>query len=128
MTVSHEVPVQRCDACGLVLAVRDGPCPQCGSRERTRWTVSGTARLSAWTELSNPPEGFPRPHRLALVELAIGCPLLAVWDGEPPEGTDAVRVRWDGSVYRAHRAEPGERGEGESPEIDARRSPFEPPR
>ena len=133
MNASAEtLELYRCDSCQWRYVPTDSPCPHCGAPGRTPFVASGLGRVAAATELVNPSEGWPAPHRLALVELAESVRLLAIVDEALPAVGSIVSVRRDGEVYRA-RSEPvppaeAGRGEGESPRAGVSDASFEPPR
>ncbi len=134
MTPSAEtLELYRCDNCQWRYAPTDSPCPHCGAPKRTPFEASALGRVAAATELVNPSEGWPAPHRLALVELSESVRLLAIMDERLPAVGSVVSVRKDGEIYRA-RTEPAPppapvgRGEGESPRAGASDPSFEPPR
>jgi len=54
----------------------------------------------AATELTSPAEGWPSPHRIALIELAESVRVLAIVDGEmPPNGARVVVVQKDDTYH-----------------------------
>ncbi len=98
--------LSRCDACQARFLPTDGPCPRCGSTRVRGYAAAPLGTVLAATELTNPPEGRPAPHRLALVELPEAVRLLAIIDGPLPVRGTVVSVRRNGDVYHA-RSEPG---------------------
>jgi uncharacterized OB-fold protein len=64
----------------------------------------GLGIVLAATELSNPPEGFSAPHRIALVELVESARLLAVIDGPLPVAGDTVELRREGDHFQSRGA------------------------
>jgi len=104
-----------CASCPTVYLPRPGPCPVCGGTARTPRTIPAEAVVLAATELSTPAEGWPAPHRIALVELAGGIRVLVEWaTARLPEPGRPVRVEVADGRYRARPAASG-RGEGELP-------------
>jgi len=99
------VELSRCEACRARFVPTDGPCPRCGSTDVHPYEADPLGTVLASTEMTNPPPGWPAPHRIALVELPESVRLLAVVDGPPPAPATVVSVRRDGAVYRA-RSEP----------------------
>lgn len=97
--------LSRCETCRSRFLPTDGPCPRCGSVDVRAYSAPALGAVLASTELTTPAEGWPAPHRLALVELPESVRLLAIVDGSLPAPGTVVSVRRDGGVYRA-RAEP----------------------
>jgi uncharacterized OB-fold protein len=100
------VELSRCEACRSPFLPTDGPCPRCGSSDVRPFSSPALGAVIASTELTTPAEGWPAPHRLALVEMPESVRLLAIVDGPLPVVGTIVSVRRDGAVYRA-RTEPG---------------------
>jgi uncharacterized OB-fold protein len=98
--------LSRCETCRTRFLPTDGPCPRCGSTDVRSYASPALGTVLAATELTNPPEGRPAPHRIALVELPEAVRLIAVVEGPLPANGTVVAVRRDGEVYHA-RAEPG---------------------
>ncbi len=96
-----DLELSRCDDCQLRYLPTDGPCPRCGSRRPTPYSVPAAGTVLVATELHYPAEGWTAPHRLAFVEVADKVRLLAIVDGRLPTTGAAVRVVRDGIVYRA---------------------------
>jgi len=94
----------RCASCHALYLPSPGPCPRCGSKEETVESCPALGAVLAATELSNPPEGFSAPHRIALVELVESARLLAVVDGPLPVIGDTVELVRDGEIFVARGA------------------------
>ncbi len=126
-----ELELLRCGSCQTRYLPTDGPCPHCGSIDRSSYRVPPIGTVLSATELVNPATGWPSPHRLAFVELADSVRALVIVEGALPARGDIVTVRREGETFRA-RAEPAvpepERGEGESPRAGVADPSFEPPR
>lgn len=86
------IALTRCASCHALYLPTPGPCPRCGSKDESTEACPAIAIVLAATELSNPPEGFPAPHRIALVELVESARLLAVVDGPLPVAGDTVAL------------------------------------
>lgn len=91
--------------------------------------------MLAATELSVPPPGWPRPHRLAILEAVDGVRLLAVVDGPLPLPGQMMTIGRDGETYRASplgvptvAGAQRDAGRGSLREPGPTRPPFEPPR
>jgi len=56
----------------------------------------------AATELSSPAQGWPTPHRIALIEVAESVRVLAIVDGDLPVSGSRVEVVHEGEAYHAH--------------------------
>jgi len=119
--------LSRCGSCQLRYLPRDAPCPRCGANRAETYPVPPDARVLAATELSVPPPGWTAPHHLLLAEVADGVRVLAVARHAVPPG-GAVRIEFDGTVYRATPTGTAGRGEGESPKARSAGPSFEPPR
>jgi uncharacterized OB-fold protein len=98
---SETIELSRCGACQSRFLPTDGACPKCGSNDVQRYSAPALGTVLAATELTAPAEGWPSPHRLALVEMPEAVRLLAVIEGPLPSPGDVVAVRKDGDVYRA---------------------------
>ena len=126
-----ELELLRCGSCQTRYLPTDGPCPHCGSIDRSSYRVPPLGTVLSATELVNPATGWPSPHRLAFVELADSVRALVIVEGALPARGDIVTVRREGETFRA-RGEPAvpepERGEGESPRAGVADPSFEPPR
>jgi uncharacterized OB-fold protein len=96
--------VSRCGACTLRYLPRAGPCPRCGATNPLPVSIPPFGAVLAATELSSPAQGWPTPHRIALVELAESVRVLAVVEGDLPAVTSRVEVLRDGETYRARKA------------------------
>lgn len=106
MTSSSEVlELSRCEACRSRFLPIDGPCPRCGSTDVRPYSSPALGTVLAATELTTPSEGWPSPHRLALVEMPETVRLLAIVDGPLPAPGALVAVRRDAGIYRVS-AEP----------------------
>jgi uncharacterized OB-fold protein len=79
--------VSRCDSCHSRFLPRPGHCPRCGSDDVHPQEISPEARVLAVTESSTPAPGWPKPHRLALVEAADAVRILVVVDALPKVGS-----------------------------------------
>lgn len=86
--------LSRCASCRNLYLPTPGPCPRCGARDAAPEGCPGLGVVLAATELSNPPEGFAAPHRLALVELMESARLLAIVDGPLPVMGDTLELFW----------------------------------
>ena len=91
----------RCEACGVRFLPTVGSCPRCGSTDVRPYSASALGTVLAATELTAPAEGWPSPHRLALVEMPDAVRLIAIVDGPLPAARTIVSVRRDAGVYRA---------------------------
>jgi hypothetical protein len=60
--------------------------------------------LLAATELTSPAQGWPNPHRIALIELAESVRVLAIVEGEIPAIGSNLAVVHEGETYRARLA------------------------
>jgi uncharacterized OB-fold protein len=98
--------LSRCGTCKARFLPTDGGCPRCGSADVHPYPSPALGTVLAATELTSPAEGWPAPHRLALVEMPESVRVLAIVDAPPPVAGTIVSVRRDGEVYRA-RTEPG---------------------
>jgi uncharacterized OB-fold protein len=96
--------VSRCGSCTLRYLPRAGPCPRCGATEPLPLSIPPFGVVLAATELSRPAEGWPNPHRIALVELAESVRVLAIVEGELPARAATVVVQHEGELYRARLA------------------------
>ncbi len=103
--------LSRCAGCELLYLPTPGPCPRCASRRATPVEVPPTGIVLAATEVESPAEGWPSPHRLALVEVEDSVRLLAIIEGPWPAAGDAVGVRREGDAYRVQRPRPDPRRE-----------------
>ncbi len=103
---TETLELSRCGACRARFLPTDGACPKCGSTDLHPYATPALGSVLAATELTSPAEGWPVPHRLALVEMPEAVRLFAIVDGELPTAGTVVSVRRDGEVYRA-RTEPG---------------------
>ena len=99
------IELARCRSCQARFLPTEGACPRCASTQIELYIAPAIGRVLAATELLYPPEGWPSPHPLALVEVADAVRLLAIVDGSLPALGAVVSVRPDGPVYRA-RSEP----------------------
>jgi uncharacterized OB-fold protein len=97
--------LSRCEACRSPFLPTDGPCPRCGSTEVRPFSAPALGAVLAATELTTPAEGWPAPHRLALVEMPESVHILAIVDGPLPALGAVVSIRRDAGVYRI-RTEP----------------------
>jgi uncharacterized OB-fold protein len=95
------IVLSRCTACTARFLPTDGACPRCGSADVHPYDSPALGTVLAATELTSPAEGWPAPHRLALVEMPEAVRLLAIVDGPLPTAGTLVSVRRDGEVYRA---------------------------
>jgi uncharacterized OB-fold protein len=95
------VDIVRCSACQGTFLPRTAPCPRCGNASWVPIRVPNRGRIFAATELEVPPEGYERPHRLAIVELAEGARLLARVDGPLPVPGAEVELRHVEGGWRA---------------------------
>lgn len=129
---ADDLELSRCGSCQARFLPTDGPCPKCGSSEKSSYRAPPIGKVLAATELLHPSAGWESPHRLALVEMSESVRLLAIVDGPLPSAGAVVMVHQDGEVYRAKTEptpDPGPgRGEGDSPKVGASRASFEPPR
>ena len=119
---SMTIAFTRCGSCRAMYLPTSGPCPRCGAHAESVEPCPALGVVLAATELSAPPEGFPSPHRLALVELSESARLLAVVDGPLPVPGDAVEVLPEGDHFvargRPYPAAEGTRGGGISGDRD----------
>lgn len=93
--------VSRCDSCTLRYLPRAGPCPRCGASTPLPLSIPPFGIVLAATELTSPAQGWPNPHRIALIELAESVRVLAIVEGEMPTMGRAVVVVHEGETYRA---------------------------
>lgn len=98
---SDTLELSRCEACRARFLPTVGSCPKCGSNDVRPYASPALGTVLAATELTSPAEGWPSPHRLALVEMPETVRLLAIVDGPLPAAGAIVAVRRDGEVYRA---------------------------
>ncbi|MGA9840093.1 MAG: hypothetical protein WBF81_08635 [Thermoplasmata archaeon] len=102
MTPTAElIALSRCETCKSRFLPVDGPCPRCGSTDVRPYSVPALGTVLAATELTTPSEGWPAPHRLALVELPESVRLLAIVDGPLPSIGDVVGIHPEAGVYHA---------------------------
>ena len=94
----------RCVRCHGRFLPRSGPCPRCGANEVVEDPVAPTGTVRAATAIESPAQGWPAPHRLALIEVADSVHVLAIVEGDLPALGAAVTVWRDGAVYRARAA------------------------
>jgi uncharacterized OB-fold protein len=97
---ARDLLVSRCGSCTLRYLPRAGPCPRCGAASPLPHAVPPVATVLAATELTNPAEGWPSPHRLALVELAESVRVLGIVEGALPGRGASVEVVHEGEIYR----------------------------
>jgi uncharacterized OB-fold protein len=97
--------LSHCQSCGARFLPTDGACPRCGSTRIEPYSSPALGTVLAATEMTSPAEGWPAPHRLALVEMPEAVRLFAIVDGALPAPGAIVAVRREGAVYRA-RSEP----------------------
>jgi uncharacterized OB-fold protein len=103
--VPDTIELSRCEVCRARFLPTDGACPKCGSTEVHPYASPALGTVLAATELTSPAEGWPSPHRIALVEMPESVRLFAIVDGSLPGAGTVVSVRREGEVYRA-RTEP----------------------
>jgi uncharacterized OB-fold protein len=96
--------VSRCGSCTLRYLPRAGPCPRCGATDPRPLSIPPNGIVLAATELSNPAEGWPAPHRIALVELAESVRVLAIVREALPANGSRVVVTHEGETYTASAA------------------------
>ncbi len=94
------IDLSRCSSCHSLYFPTAGPCPRCGAREVSVEKCPALGVVLAATELSNPPEGFSAPHRIALVELVESARVLAIVDGPLPVAGDTVELLREGDHFR----------------------------
>jgi uncharacterized OB-fold protein len=102
---TETIELSRCETCSGRFLPTDGACPRCGATNVRSYDAPALGTVLAATELTSPAEGWPSPHRLALVEMPEAVRLLAIVDGSLPATGTIVSVRREGEVYRA-RTEP----------------------
>jgi uncharacterized OB-fold protein len=93
--------VSRCGECTLRYLPRAGPCPRCGASRPLPLSIPPYGVVLAATELTSPAQGWPTPHRIALVELAESVRVLAVVESELPVIGAPVEILHEGETYRA---------------------------
>ena len=103
----REILVSRCGECTLRYLPRAGPCPRCGASRPIPLSIPPFGAVLAATELTSPAQGWPTPHRIALVELAESVRVLAVVEGPLPGIGVRVEVLHEGEMYRARAAPEG---------------------
>lgn len=108
-SVASELEVFRCLTCHHRFAPADGVCPRCASTQIEPFRIPAIGTVLAATEVSYPAEGWPTPHRLALVELAEAVRLLAVAGPSLPTPGEVVELEAGPGYYRA-RTEPSPKG------------------
>jgi uncharacterized OB-fold protein len=91
--------VTRCGSCTLRYLPRHGPCPRCGADQPLPYSIAPDGTVLAATELTSPAQGWPSPHRIALVELAESVRVLGVVRGALPRNGDRVVVVHEGEAY-----------------------------
>ncbi len=96
-----EIELERCTTCHHRFLPADGVCPRCASPEIEPFRVPAVATVLASTELTSPSEGWPSPHRLALVELAESVRLLVVASAPLPEPGESVEITKGPGHYTA---------------------------
>jgi uncharacterized OB-fold protein len=96
--------VSRCGSCTLRYLPRAGPCPRCGATKPLPLSIPPEGMVLAATELSSPAQGWPTPHRIALIELAESVRVLAIVEGDLPASGSRVEVVHVGEAYHAHLA------------------------
>ena len=94
----------RCVRCHGRFQTRSWPCPRCGANEIVENPVGPVGTVRAATAIESPAQGWPAPHRLALVEVAESVHVLAIVEGDLPALGTLVTVWRDGAVYRARAA------------------------
>ena len=93
--------VSRCGSCTLRYLPRSGPCPRCGATEPIPLSIPPEGVVLAATELTSPAQGWPAPHRIALIELAESVRVLAIIQGDLPSNGARVVVTHEGESYSA---------------------------
>lgn len=96
-----DLAVNRCGQCHARFLSRPGRCPRCGSRDVTEGRIPARATVIAATELTSPPEGFPAPHPILLLEGEEGVRLLATIRGPLPAIGTIVAIEREGETYYA---------------------------
>ena len=95
------IELAKCGTCHHRFAPADGVCPRCASSSVEPFSVPPVGVVLAATEVAYPSEGWPAPHRLALVELAESVRLLVVPEAPLPAVGDLVELRPGPGYYRA---------------------------
>ncbi len=106
MSAPPSLMLHRCGGCGLLYLPTSGPCPRCASHREIPVEVPATGTVVASTEVASPAEGWPAPHRLALLEVEESVRILAIVEGPLPVTGAKVEVRREGDAYRARVASP----------------------
>lgn len=99
------IELSRCETCRTRFLPTEGACPKCGSTDVRAYASPALGTVLAATEMTSPAEGWPSPHRLALVEMPESVRLFAIVEGALPAAGTVVSIRREGEIYRA-RTEP----------------------